>query len=66
MSDHQPDPERTTGPLGRLARSSWPPALAVAVLSLASFGFRLSDEPHFVDESAYTPSAGMLDDDPGS
>ncbi|MBK9739773.1 MAG: CsbD family protein [Actinobacteria bacterium] len=25
-----------------------------------------TDEEGFVDESAYTPSAGMLDDDPGS
>jgi 4-amino-4-deoxy-L-arabinose transferase-like glycosyltransferase len=52
-----PDSECETGSTGdrrrRLACSPWPPAVAVAMLALAVFGFRLKGEPHFVDESAY-------------
>ena len=65
-----PDTGRTAGPSGWIARSPWPPALAVAALALASFAFRLQAEPHFVDESAYISQSyyaalffeGRLDD----
>jgi 4-amino-4-deoxy-L-arabinose transferase-like glycosyltransferase len=52
-----PDSECTAGSPAdrrrRLVCSPWPPAVAVALLALAVFGFRLKGEPHFVDESAY-------------
>jgi len=37
----------------KAAPRSWPGAVLIGLIAVVAFGFRLSEEPHFVDESAY-------------
>lgn len=56
-----PDPGPNRGAAVPSARAFLRVALPVAVVAVVSFGFRLADEPHFVDESAMISQSYFAD-----